>query len=85
MPSVIIVKISDGFIPSVMFPRETFFFSARLSVCKTVGVPSVGVFFLFATELVTDLPTTGIPMDVFRRDFFHRRIALLSPTELVRR
>jgi hypothetical protein len=81
MPSVIIVKISDGFIPSVMFPRETFFLARAYPSVR----PSVGVFFLFATELVTDLPTTGIPMDVFRRDFFHRRIALLSPTELVRR
>jgi hypothetical protein len=26
-------------------PAGNFFFGARLSVCKTVGVPSVGVFF----------------------------------------
>ena len=36
-PSVITVEISDRFILSVMFPREIFFFGARVSVCKTVG------------------------------------------------
>ena len=46
MPSVITLEISDGFILSVMFPRETFFLaraypSVRPSVC-----PSVGVFFI---------------------------------------
>jgi hypothetical protein len=41
-----------------MFPLETFFFCARVSVCKTVGVPSVGGFFLFATELATEKGVT---------------------------
>jgi uncharacterized membrane protein len=59
-PSIITVEIVDRFIPSVMFQRETFFFGARVSVCKTVGVLSVGVFFLFATEMgVTDDYYTG--------------------------
>jgi hypothetical protein len=51
---VITVEIADGFIPSVMFPRETFFFCARVSVCKTVGV----CFFLFAIELATEMDFT---------------------------
>jgi hypothetical protein len=53
-PSVITVEISDRFILSVMFPRETFFFGARVSVCKTVG----GWFFLFATELAMERVVT---------------------------
>jgi hypothetical protein len=52
---VITVEIADGFIPSVMFPRETFFFarvypSVRPSVCVC--------FFLFATELATEMDFT---------------------------
>ena len=45
--------ILDGFIPSVMFPRETFFF---LRAYPSV-IPSVGVF-LFATELATKMGFT---------------------------
>jgi hypothetical protein len=42
MPSVITVEIADKFIPSVMFPQETFFLArANLSVR-----PSMGVFFI---------------------------------------
>jgi len=57
MPSVITLEISDGFILSVMFPRETFFLaraypSIRPSVCPSVGV------FLFATELATEMGFT---------------------------
>jgi hypothetical protein len=37
-----------------MFPRETFFFGARVSVCKTVG----GCFFLFATDLAMEMGVT---------------------------
>ena len=39
-------------------PAGNSFFGARVSVCKTVGVPSVGVFFLFATDLVTEMNFT---------------------------
>jgi hypothetical protein len=51
-PSVITVENSDGFNPSVMFPRESFFFlraypSVRLSVFRW------WVVFLFAIELAT--------------------------------
>jgi hypothetical protein len=38
-------------------PAGNFFFGARVSVCKTVGVPSVG-FFLFATDLATEMGFT---------------------------
>jgi hypothetical protein len=72
-------------------PAGNFFFGARVSVCKTVSVPSVGVFFLFATDLATEMGFTDdwytngrFPL-VRRRYFFHRRISLLSPTKLVRR
>ena len=34
-----------------------FFFCARVSVCKTIDVPSVGVF-LFATDLATEMGVT---------------------------
>jgi len=38
-------------------PAGNFFFGAGVSVCKTVGVPSVGVF-LFATDLATKMGFT---------------------------
>jgi len=69
MPSVITLEISDGFIPSVMFPRETFFLArAYLSVRPSV-CPSLGVFFICdrLSDGKRDLPTTVIPTDVFRR------------------
>jgi len=53
MPSVITLEITDGDIPSVMFPRETFFWP-RVSVGVSVG----GWFFLFATELATEMRFT---------------------------
>jgi hypothetical protein len=57
MTSVITLEISDGFIPSVMFPRETFFLArAYPSVIPSV-CPSVGVF-LFATELAMEMGFT---------------------------
>jgi len=39
-------------------PAGNFFFGARVSVCKTVGVPSVGFFFLFATDLAMEMGFT---------------------------
>jgi hypothetical protein len=45
-PSMITVENTNNFIPSVIFPREIYFFLSRVAVCKTVGVPSVVVFFI---------------------------------------
>jgi len=45
MPSVISRVITDGFIPSVMFPREIFLARAYPSVLPSV-FPSVGGFFI---------------------------------------
>jgi hypothetical protein len=49
MPSVITLDITDGYIPSVMFPREIFFWRARIRRW---------VVFLFATELATEMGFT---------------------------
>ena len=51
---MITVEIADGFIPSVMFPRETFFFARVYPSVR----PSVCVFFLFAIELATEMDFT---------------------------
>jgi hypothetical protein len=63
-----------------MFPPE-FFFLAHVSVCKTVGVPSVG-FFLFATELATE---RGITDDYYTdgRVPSVRPPVIISPTEFI--
>jgi len=55
--SVITVEIADRFIPSVMFPRETFFF-ARVYPFVRPSVFRRCVFFLFATELATEMGFT---------------------------
>jgi len=55
-----------------MFPRE--FFLARVSVCKTVG----GLFFLFATELVTEREIT----DDYYTDGRVPSV-IISPTEFI--
>jgi hypothetical protein len=76
-PSVITVENSDGFSPSVMFPRESFFL-ARVSVCKTVG----GLFFLFVTELATKRGFT----DDFYTDGRVSSVSssvIISPTEFI--
>jgi hypothetical protein len=53
MPSVITLEITDGIYPSVMFPRETFFWRARIRrCCRRLVV------FLFATELATKMGFT---------------------------
>jgi hypothetical protein len=78
---VITVEIADGFIPSIMFPRETFFFCARVFVCKTIDVSSVCVF-LFAIELATkmgftdDCYTDGCVPSV-------RPSVIISPTDFI--
>jgi hypothetical protein len=53
MPSVITLDITDGYIPSVMFPRETFFWRARIRRWLRRWVV-----FLFATELATEMGFT---------------------------
>jgi hypothetical protein len=53
MPSVITLEITDGYIPSVMFPRETFFWRARIRRCVRRWV-----IFLFATKLATEMRFT---------------------------
>jgi hypothetical protein len=67
--------------PSVMFPRGIFFL-ARVSVCITVGI-SVGVwFFLFATELATEM---GFTDDWFTDGSLPsvNPSVLFSPTDLI--
>jgi hypothetical protein len=64
-----------------MFPRETFFLARRVSVCKTISVPSVGVF-LFATELATEM---GVTDDYYTdgRVPSMRPSVIISPTEFI--
>jgi hypothetical protein len=50
MPSVLSRVITDEFIPSVMFLRETFFWRARVRLYYRRWVV-----FLFATELATEM------------------------------
>ena len=78
---MITVEIADKFIASVMFPRESFFFCVRVSVCKTVGVPSVGVF-LFATDLATEM---GVTDDWYTdgRVPSMRPSVIISPTDFI--
>ena len=77
-PSVLTVENSDGFSPSVLFPRESFFFFARVSVCKTVG----GLFFLFATELATEREFTDDYYTDGRVPSVSPSI-IISPTEFI--
>jgi hypothetical protein len=57
MLSIITLEISDGVIPSVMFPREIFFWHARIRLyfhrCFRRWM-----IFLFATELATEMGFT---------------------------
>jgi hypothetical protein len=57
MPSVLSRVITDGFIPSVMFPRETFFWRARIRLYYRQCFRR-WVVFLFATELATEMGFT---------------------------
>jgi len=57
MPSVITLDITDGYSPSVMFPRETFFWRARIRRWFRRCFRR-WVFFLFATELATEMGFT---------------------------
>jgi hypothetical protein len=61
-----------------MFPRENFFFGARVSVCITVGVSVGGWFFLLATEMgfIDDCYTDGRVPSVSSS-------VLFSPTDFI--
>jgi hypothetical protein len=73
MPSVITLDITDGYIPSVMFLRETFFWRARIRRW---------VVFLFVTELATEM---GFTDDCYTdgRDPSVTPSVLLLPTECI--
>jgi hypothetical protein len=77
MPSAITLDITDGYSPSVMFPRETFFWPARIRRCFRRWV-----FFLFATELATEM---GFTDDCYTdgRDPSVTPSVLLLPTEFI--
>jgi hypothetical protein len=64
-----------------MFPREIFF-GARVSVCITVGVSVDGWFFLFATELATEM---GFTDDYYTdgRVLSVIPLVLFSPTDFI--
>ena len=76
MPSVITLKSTDGLAVGNVPARN--FFLARVSVCITVGVSVGEWFFLFATELATEM---GFTDDCFTdgRD----PSVLFSPTEFI--
>jgi hypothetical protein len=78
---VITVEIADGFIPSVMFPRETFFF-ARVYPSVRPSVFRRCVFFLFATELATEM---GFTNDYYTdgRVPSVRPSGIISPTDFI--
>jgi len=81
MPSVITLESTDGVIPSVMFPRETFFWHARIRLyfCQCFRR---WVVFLFATELVTEM---GFTDDCYTdgRDPSVTPSVLFLPTEFI--
>jgi hypothetical protein len=81
MPSVITIEIADGFIPSVMFPRETFFL-ARAYPSVRPSVFHWWVFFLFATDLATEM---GVTDDWYTdgRGPSVRPSVIISPTDFI--
>jgi hypothetical protein len=81
MPSVITLDITDGYSPSVMFPRETFFWRARIRRWFRRCFRR-WVFFLFATELATEM---GFTDDCYTdgRDPSVTPSVLLLPTEFI--
>jgi hypothetical protein len=81
MPSVITLDITDGYSPSVMFPRETFFWRARIRRWFRRCFRR-WVFFLFATELATEM---GFTDDCYTdgRDPSVTPSVLLLPTECI--
>jgi hypothetical protein len=80
MPSVITLKSTDGLAVGNVPARN--FFLARVSVCITVGVSVGEWFFLFATELATEM---GFTDDCFTdgRDPSVNPSVLFSPTEFI--
>jgi hypothetical protein len=81
MPSAITLDITDGYSPSVMFPRETFFWPARIRRWFRRCFRR-WVFFLFATELATKM---GFTNDCYTdgRDPSVTPSVLLLPTEFI--
>jgi len=57
MPSIITLDITDGYSPSVMFPRETFFWRTCIRRWFRRCFRR-WMFFLFATELATEMRFT---------------------------
>jgi len=85
MPSAITLDITDGYSPSVMFPRETFFWRARIRRWFRRWFRRCfrrWVFFLFATELATEM---GFTDDCYTdgRDPSVTPSVLLLPTECI--
>jgi len=76
MPSVITLKSTDG-LPVGNVPAGNFFL-ARVSVCITVGVSVGGWFFLFATDLATEM---GFTDDCFTDGRVPS--VLFSPTDFI--
>jgi len=81
MPLVLTIEIADGFIPSVMFPRETFFL-ARAYPSVRPSVFRRYVFFLFATDLATEM---GVTNDWYtdERVSSMRPSVIISPTDFI--
>jgi hypothetical protein len=80
MPSVITLKSTDGLAVGNVPARNIFL--ARISVCITVGVSVGGWFFLFATELATEM---GFTDDWFTDGSFPSVTpsVLFSPTDFI--
>jgi hypothetical protein len=81
MLSVITLEITDGGIPSVMFPRKTFFWRARIRLYFRRCFRR-WVVFLFATELATEM---GFTDDCYTdgRDPSVTPSVLLLPTDFI--
>jgi len=80
MPSVITLKSTDGLAVGNVPARN--FFLARVSVCITVGVSVGEWFFLFATDLATEM---GFTDDCFTDGLYPsvKPSVFFSPTELI--
>ena len=80
MPSVITLKSTDGLAVGNVPARN--FFLARVSVCITVGVSVGEWFFLFATELATEMGFTDDCFTDGRYPLVNPSV-LFSPTEFI--
>jgi len=81
MPSAITLDITNGYSPSVMFPRETFFWRARIRLWFRRCFRR-WVFFLFTTELATEMGFTDYCY-TDGRDPSVTPLVLLLPTEFI--